>query len=124
MTWRAFIIGILGVLGLCLLAPYNDYVVGNTYLTGNHFPVGVFFFLLVLTLVVNVAVKLVRARWALRQAELMLVFSMMLVSRDRAGQRAAALPVPADGLAARTCPSARTSPGAATCCRPRRPACC
>jgi len=88
MTWRAFIIGILGVLGLCLLTPYNDYVVGNTYLTGNHFPVGVFFFLLFLTLVVNVLIKLVRSRWALRQAELMLVFSMMLVSAT----------VPASGL--------------------------
>ena len=88
MSWRAFTIGILAVLGLSLLAPYNDYVVGNTYLTGNHFPVGAFFLLLVLTLVVNVAIKLLHARWALRQAELMLVFSMMLVSAT----------VPASGL--------------------------
>ncbi len=88
MTWRAFIIGILGVLGLCLLTPYNDYVVGNTYLTGSHYPVGVFFFLLVLILVVNVAVRLVRARWMLRRAELMLIFCMMLVSAT----------VPASGL--------------------------
>jgi hypothetical protein len=88
MTWRAFIIGIVGVLGISLLTPYNDYVVGNTYLTGSHFPVGAFFLLLVLALVVNVAIKLLRTRWALRQAELMLVFSMLLVSAT----------VPASGL--------------------------
>jgi hypothetical protein len=80
MTWRAFVIGMLGVLGLCLLTPVNDYAVGNTYLTGNHFPVGVVFFMLFLTLVVNVAIKLVWSRWALRQSELMLIWCMMLVS--------------------------------------------
>ncbi len=80
MTWRAFIIGLLGVVWLCLLTPVNDYAVGNTFLTGNHFPVGVFFFLLILTLGVNVVIKLVRARWAFRQSELMLVWCMMLVS--------------------------------------------
>ncbi|MCK4376491.1 MAG: hypothetical protein KAX19_14235 [Candidatus Brocadiae bacterium] len=88
MTWRAFIIGIFGVLGLCLLVPVNDYAVGNTYLTGTHFPVGVFFFLLVLTLLVNGVIKLVRSGWALRQSELMLVWCMMLVSST----------VPASGL--------------------------
>jgi hypothetical protein len=80
MTWRAFLIGIVGVVGLCLLTPVNDYAVGNTYLTGNHFPVGVFFFLLILTLVVNILIKLIRPRWAFRQSELMLVCCMMLVS--------------------------------------------
>ncbi len=88
VTWRAFIIGLLGVIGLNLLTPVNDYAVGNTFLTGNHFPVGVFFFLLVLVLGVNVLLKLVRRAWALRQAELMLVWCMMLVSAT----------VPASGL--------------------------
>ena len=79
MTWRAFIIGLLGAVGLCVLTPINDFAMGNTYLTGNHFPVGVVFMLLILTLVVNVVIKLVHARWALRQSELMLVWCMMLV---------------------------------------------
>jgi len=100
MTWRAFIIGMLGVIGLCLLVPINDYALGNTYLTGNHFPVGVFSFLLVLTLVVNVAVKLVRARWALRQSELMLVWCMMLVSST----------LPASGLMRYWFPTAAAAP--------------
>ncbi len=88
MTWRAFIIGLLGVIGLCLLSPVNDYVFGNTSLTGNHFPVGVFFFLVILTLGVNLVLKLARRRWMLRQSELMLVYCMMLVAAS----------VPASGL--------------------------
>lgn len=80
MTWRAFIIGILGVAGLCLLAPVNDFVFGNTFLTGNHFPVGVFFLLVILTLGVNLILKLVRQRWMFKQTELMLIYCMMLVA--------------------------------------------
>ncbi len=88
MTWRAFLIGILGVVGLCLLSPVNDYAFGNTFLTGNHFPVGVFFFLVILTIGVNLILKLIRRRWMLKQTELMLVWCMMLVSST----------VPASGL--------------------------
>jgi hypothetical protein len=100
MTWRAFIIGLLGVIGLNLLTPVNDYAVGNTFLTGNHFPVGVFFFLLILTLIVNVVLKLVRRTWALRQAELMLVWCMMIVSST----------VPASGLMRYWFPTAASAP--------------
>ena len=35
VTWRAFIIGLLGVIGLNLLTPVNDYALGNTFLTGG-----------------------------------------------------------------------------------------
>jgi hypothetical protein len=88
MTWRAFIIGILGVVGLCLLVPVNDYKVGNTFLTGNHFPVGVFFFLFILTLLINPLLRLVRRTWILRQSELMLIWCMMIIAST----------VPASGL--------------------------
>ena len=88
MTWRAFIIGVIGVAGLNLLVPVNDYAVGNTFLTGNHFPVGVVFFMLFLVLVANVLVRLARWAWALRRGELMLVWCMMIVSAT----------VPASGL--------------------------
>jgi hypothetical protein len=88
LTWRAFIIGILGVAGLCLIVPVNDYRIGNTFLTGNHFPVGVFCFLFLLTLGLNGLLRLVRRAWMLRQSELMLVWCMMIVSAT----------VPASGL--------------------------
>jgi len=80
MSWRAFFIGILGVAFIAAITPYNDFDVGNTYFTGYHFPAGVFFLLLLLTLVVNVLIKLLRRAWAFRQSELMLIWCMMLVS--------------------------------------------
>ncbi len=88
MTLRGFLIGLVGVLGLALLTPVNDYAVGNTYLTGNHFPVGVFFFMLVLLLGFNVAARALRRGLELRREELMLVLCMMLVAAT----------VPASGL--------------------------
>jgi hypothetical protein len=68
--------------------PVNDYAVGNTYLTGNHFPAGVVFFLLFLVLVVNMVLRVFGTRWTLKQPELMLVCCMMLVAST----------VPASGL--------------------------
>ncbi len=80
MSWRAFIIGLAGVALIAAVAPYNDWVAGNTYLTGCHFPPGPFFLLLILTVGLNVLIKLVRKAWALRRAELMVVWTMMLVA--------------------------------------------
>jgi hypothetical protein len=100
LTWRAFIIGMAGVVGLCLLTPINDFAVGNTFLTGNHFPVGVFFFLLFMTLVLNALIKLVRRAWAFRQSELMLIWCMMLISAT----------VPASGLMRYWFPTAASAP--------------
>jgi hypothetical protein len=88
MTWRAFIIGLLAVFLIAAITPYNDFDVGNTYITGCHFPPGAFFIVMLLTFGVNILIKLVRRAWAFRQAELMLIFCMMLVAST----------VPASGL--------------------------
>ncbi len=88
MTWRAFFIGLAAVALIAAVTPWNDFDKGNTFITGNHFPPGAVAVLLVLTLVVNIALKLVRRRWALGQSELMLVWCMMIV----------ACTVPASGL--------------------------
>ena len=79
MTWRAFILGLVLVAAVNLITPYNDFDLANTYITGFHFPTGPFFLLVLLTLGVNVCVKLLRRAWALRQAELMLVWCLMIV---------------------------------------------
>jgi len=88
MTKRAFLIGLLLVAIVAALTPFNDYLFENTYFTGNHFPPGPFFLLLLLTLVVNILIKFVHPRAAFRQAELMLIWCMLLVSST----------VPASGL--------------------------
>ncbi|MCD6415674.1 MAG: hypothetical protein J7M08_03125, partial [Planctomycetes bacterium] len=88
MTWRAFLIGVFLVAVVAAVTPINDYYVINTYITGIHFPPGPFFLMLLLTLVVNVLIKLVDPRRALRQAELMLIWCMLIVAST----------VPASGL--------------------------
>ncbi len=88
MTWRAFFIGLVAVIVIAAVTPYNDIVVGGTYITGNHFPAGAFFILLGLVVGLNVVLKWVHRTWALRHAELMLVWCMMIVAST----------VPASGL--------------------------
>ncbi len=88
MTWRAFLIGLVCVAFMAAVIPWNDFARGNTFLTGSHFPAGVVAILLVLTLIVNVGLKALRKAWALRQAELMLVWCMLI----------AACAVPASGF--------------------------
>jgi len=78
MTWRAFIIGIVLVAAINLITPYNDFDLGNTYITGFHFPTAPFFLLMLLTVGVNVCLKLARRAWAFKSAELMLVWCMMI----------------------------------------------
>ncbi len=80
MSWRAFFIGLVAVVLISAITPYNDWHLGNTYITGSHFTPGPFFLLLFLTLGVNLALKLIRRAWALRRAELMLVWCMMIVA--------------------------------------------
>jgi len=80
MTWRAFIIGLIAVAFIAAVTPWNDFDKGNTFFTGNHFPAGAVAILIVLTLGVNVGIKLIRRSWALGQGELMLVWCMMIVS--------------------------------------------
>ncbi len=88
MTLRAILIGVAAAVAIATITPYNDFYVGNTFFTGTHFPVGPFFILLLLTLVVNVLLRALRRSWALRHPELMLIWCMMIVAST----------VPASGL--------------------------
>ena len=60
LTPRSILIGLLGVMIQCLVTPYNDFLVGSTYLAGNHLPIAVVFSLTVLILVVNVLLKRIK----------------------------------------------------------------
>jgi len=79
LSWRAFVIGLIFVVAFSLLDPYTSFIKGYGYLTASCFPSSAVVALVVLTVVVNVLIKLVHRRWALTQAELMLVWCMMIV---------------------------------------------
>jgi hypothetical protein len=87
MSLRAFIIGLICVAALCAADPYTFHK-GWGLDTVGHFPPGAVLYLVVLTVGINALIKLIRRRWALRQAELMLVWCMLTV----------AAVLPSDGL--------------------------
>ncbi len=80
VTWRSVMIGFLGVLFICSLTPYNDYVVNNTNLVGSFLPVGLLLFFLVLVLFVNAPLRWLAPRRAISGPELSVALGMMLVS--------------------------------------------
>ena len=80
LTSRSVLIGLLGVIIQCLVTPYNDFLVGSTYLAGNHLPIAVVFSLTVLILVVNVLLKRIKSGMQLSAAELTIIWGMMLVA--------------------------------------------
>ncbi|MGC4032727.1 MAG: hypothetical protein QM754_13550 [Tepidisphaeraceae bacterium] len=88
LTLRSVLIGVLGVCFVCGLAPYNDFAMENTMLIGNFLPIGLLLILLLLVLGVNVPVRKLFPKQALRQGELAVVTLMVL----------AACAVPSSGL--------------------------
>jgi hypothetical protein len=80
VNWRSAGLGLLGVVFICGLTPFNTYIVNNTDLVGNHLPVGLVMFFLLFVLLINAPLR----RWwpgrALSSGELAVALGMMLVS--------------------------------------------
>ena len=77
LTWRSALLGVAGVAALCRITPYNDFHLHQTYLYGNHFPLGCLF-LFILFVGINRIVRLVSRRSALRGPELLLIWAMLI----------------------------------------------
>lgn len=74
---RAFWIGLLLVTLMAAATPYNDYVLGNTPLIGNHFPIGVFILMASLMLGLNPLLQWLK-RDRLSAGELAVIWAMLL----------------------------------------------
>lgn len=77
-TKRAFVIGLALAVLECLIAPYNDFVIRNTFLAGGHFPLAPFFVLTVLALIVNAVLRLLHPKLALSAQELIVIWCLMI----------------------------------------------
>lgn len=75
---RALVIGIALAVLECLIAPYNDFVIRNTFLAGGHFPLAPFFVLTALALVVNSVLRLRHPKRALSSQELVVIWCIMI----------------------------------------------
>jgi hypothetical protein len=80
VTPRSLLLGLAGVVFICGLTPYNDYVVNNTFLIGNFLPVGLLLFFLLFVFLVNGPLSKWSPRLALSGGELAVAMSMALVS--------------------------------------------
>ncbi len=80
VSWRSTLLGLLGVVIICGLTPYNDYALNNTFLVGNNLPIGVVMLSFLFVLFINAPLH----RWfpahALSSGELSVALSMTLVS--------------------------------------------
>ncbi|MFQ6041820.1 MAG: DUF6785 family protein [Candidatus Poribacteria bacterium] len=80
MTLRAILIGITWVIIQSIVAPYNNYYIRGSSLSGNHFPVTSVFILTLLCLVVNVIIKKVKPGRELSAKELATVWIMTVIA--------------------------------------------
>ncbi len=80
VTWRSLLLGLVGVVFVCGLTPYNDYVVGNTYLVGNFLPIGLLLYFMLFIMAINAPLRWLSPRHALGGGELSAALVMVLVS--------------------------------------------
>ena len=79
LTRRAVILGMILVVFLAVVTPYNDYVLHNSQFIGNHLPIGIVTLLALLILVVNPLMMLLRAR-PFAPGELIVILTMLLIA--------------------------------------------
>src|SRR4051812_45405485 len=78
LTFRSITLGLAGGVLICCLAPYNDFVVNNTYLIGNNLPVIVVMILFGLAVLVNGPLNRWAPNRALSSGELTVITVMIL----------------------------------------------
>jgi len=77
---RSVSLGLAGVLFICGLTPYNDYVMNNSSLLGSYMPAGLLLFFALFIAAVNAPLAKFAPRWAFSSSELAVALSMTLIS--------------------------------------------
>jgi hypothetical protein len=76
---RSVALGLIGVVLICSLTAYNDFVVANTYLVGSALPLGLLLYFLIVVLFVNAPLHRWWPRRAFSSGELAVALVMVLV---------------------------------------------
>ena len=103
VTFRSILLGLLGVVIVCGLTPFNDYAMANSTFVGFNLPVGLMSLTLAFIVLVNGPLSRYVPRYAFSGGELAVAFSMALVS--------CAFPSSGLRISARTAPGRTRSPG-------------
>lgn len=80
MTVRSAILGVLLGLFVSTFTYFNDQVIRQTFFVGNHLPISVFGFLVVIVLLVNPLLRRIRDKFALRPLEIAIIVAIGLAS--------------------------------------------
>ncbi|MEX0655241.1 MAG: DUF6785 family protein [Phycisphaeraceae bacterium] len=80
MTIRAVILGLLLGLGVSTATYFNDFIIRQTYLIGNHLPITVFGVAVILLLVLNPLLRAIGANLPLRGGEIALITAIGLAA--------------------------------------------
>lgn len=81
VSGRAVVLGFVCSAALCAVTPYNDFKVAATYISGNQFPIGAIFVLMLLSGAVNPLLrKLKQARHVWSQTEMLAVWAIILIA--------------------------------------------
>ena len=84
---RAILIGTIAVTVIVASAPYNDYLLVNTFMIGSFLPLVVVLALFFLAVIVNAPLHRFAPRWALSAKELVIILGMMLAAAAIPTQR-------------------------------------
>ena len=78
LTLKAVLTGVLGVIIICAVEPYNSFYARGTHLVDSYFPIGAFFLFLSIILL-NVLLQALKPGHEFTTAELLVIWCMMLV---------------------------------------------
>lgn len=81
VTFRSFILGILCVVGLCAVTPYNNHYVSEaSYPSSNHLPLGPLFIISVIAFISNAVLGKISSKLSLSRHEIAIIWCMMIVA--------------------------------------------
>ena len=80
VTFRSIVIGLVCVAVVCWACLYSNMIQKSSYLAGTLMSVGVIFVFLVVVLGLNTLLKLIKPRFGLSRAELVVIFIMTLLA--------------------------------------------
>ncbi|HNT36481.1 MAG TPA: hypothetical protein PKH07_15950, partial [bacterium] len=80
MTVRAVFLGLLGSIAVCGFTYFNDAVIYQTLLVGNHMPFSVYGALIFFLLFIRPLLERTWKKWALSGSELAVILALVLAS--------------------------------------------
>ncbi len=80
LTVRAFLLAMIATVIMAFWTQHSELVIDSPSFNSIHPSVAGFFAVIVISLFINPAIKAIRASWALKQSEMLLIYSILIVT--------------------------------------------